>query len=69
MADFDRLLAAGRLDFDSGAWDHESNLRFAHCGRCGQKIWPGEGKPYNEFMTDHFRATTRYLCSECWEAI
>lgn len=56
---------AGRVDLDSGAWERVTNARACHCGRCAEPIAKGEGRPYNVFMRDHYRATTHYLCSLC----
>lgn len=62
---FERLLREHRIDLDSGAWNHDANIRVAQCGRCGQYVGPGDGRAYNEFMTDGYRASTRYLCGDC----
>lgn len=62
---FNRLDAQGRIDLSSGAWNYDHNVRRAHCGRCGAVIEVHEGKAYNEFMRDGYRATTRYICSFC----
>lgn len=65
VANFDRLDAALRIDRTSGAWDHDRNVRSAHCARCGAALLPGEGSAINIFMTDFYRASTAYLCSTC----
>lgn len=62
---FERLDREGRIDLTSGAWDHASNVRAAHCGRCGLPVASGAGKPFNTFMRDFYRATTGYLCPSC----
>jgi len=62
---FEFLRRHGRIDLTSGAWRFSSNVRRAHCGRCWRAIAAGEGRPYNEFMSDMYRASTRYLCPPC----
>jgi len=64
-ARFNGLKAKGLIDLDSGAWDRNFNVRRVHCGRCGQAIRVGEGRAYNEMMSDVYRASTRYLCPFC----
>lgn len=65
VARFDRLDAQGRIDRTSGAWDHDCNVRPAHCARCGAALAVGEGQAVNTFMADFYRATTGYLCPPC----
>ena len=62
---FDTLQARGFIDMDSGAWDFDTNRRRARCGRCHRQIEKGKGQPYNQFMADGYRATTKYLCGGC----
>jgi hypothetical protein len=62
---FVKLAKAGRIDLDSGSWGHETNTRAVFCGRCLTPVPQGEGQPYNEFMTDCYRASTHYLCRGC----
>ena len=64
---FDALLRAGYIDLDSGAWKFSKNCRRAKCGRCEVSLSAGEGTAYNEFMSDGYRATTKYLCANCPE--
>ena len=62
---FELLLAAGWLDFSSGAWDRGRNARKAQCGRCEAVVPAGLGNAYNEFLSDGYRTVTRYLCPNC----
>jgi len=66
---FEALRQEGYIDLDSGVWDFITNLRAAHCGRCAVPIRAGDGKPYNELMSDGYRASTRYLCPGCSDVI
>lgn len=66
---FDHLDRLGRIDLTSGAWKFDHNVRRARCGRCWRLIPAGEGRPYNEFMSDMYRASTRYLCRLCSAAV
>jgi RNase P subunit RPR2 len=66
-ARFNKLQREGRIDLNSGAWDFDSNLRAALCGRCRSPLTAGQGIPYNEFMRDTYRASTRYMCPNCKE--
>lgn len=66
---FENLKRGGWIDLHSGAWDHPSNVRKAHCGRCGSEVPKGRGKPYNQFRADGFQATTKYLCPTCAENV
>lgn len=65
VARFQRKDAQGLIDRDSGAWDFDANQRRVLCGRCGALVPKGDGTPYNEFMTDGYRASTHYLCRSC----
>ena len=62
---FELLDAGGWLDFSSGAWDRDRNVRRAKCGRCTVPVAAGQGKAYNEFLSDGYRTVTRYLCPDC----
>ena len=62
---FDQLRERGYIDLNSGAWDFAANVRAAKCGRCGTPLMKGQGAAYNEFMSDGYRATTKYLCCGC----
>lgn len=61
MERFDALEEAGWLDLEWGG----CNQRSCHCGRCDKPLSKGEGQGYNEFMTDGYRFTTKYLCVDC----
>ena len=61
---FELLDAGGWLDFSSGAWDRDRNVRRAN-GRCTVPVAAGQGRAYNEFLSDGYRTVTRYLCLEC----
>ena len=63
---FERLLTAHYLDLSSGAWKYPTNQRVATCGRCGGVLPKATGVPYNEFLSDGYRATTKYLCGPCF---
>ena len=62
---FELLDAGGWLDFSSGAWDRDRNVRRAKCGRCTSPVAAGQGRAYNEFLSDGYRVVTRYLCPDC----
>ena len=66
---FEFLRRHGRIDLTSGAWRFASNVRRARCGRCWRAIPAGQGRPYNELMSDMYRASTRYLCRLCCAAV
>ena len=58
---FDALNAASWLDLE---WSG-NNQRACRCGRCNKRLAKGEGRGYNEFMTDGYRCTIKYLCNDC----
>ncbi len=62
---FELLDKGGWLDFSSGAWDRDRNVRRAKCGRCTCAVPAGLGRAYNEFLSDGYRTVTRYLCPNC----
>ena len=62
---FEPLDAGGWLDFISGAWDRDRNVRRAKCGCCTVPVAAGQGRACNEFLSDGYCVVTRYLCPEC----
>ena len=62
---FELLGAGGWLDFSSGAWDRDRNVRRVKCGRCTVPVAAGQGSACNEFLSDGYRTVTRYLCPRC----
>ena len=62
---FELLDKGGWLDFASGAWGRDRNVRRAKCGRCTAAVPAGLGHAYNEFLSDGYRTVTRYLCPDC----
>lgn len=66
---FDKMWEEGRVDLDSGAWDHAHNQRQVKCARCKEAVSKGDGFPCNIFMTDYYRATTHYVCGPCFQHV
>lgn len=61
------LREAGYADFDEPRLLH-GNKKRARCRACGIFLATGGGVPYNEFMSDGYRYSLRFVCPGCAEA-
>jgi hypothetical protein len=61
---FHKMREAALADFTQRG-DPPCNSRLARCRVCRATLGVGEGLGYDEYMTDGYRFTRRYVCASC----
>ena len=62
---FRQLRETGMCDFTQRL-DPPHNQRMAHCRVCLGTCAPGTAHGYDEYMSDGYRFTRRYVCESCF---
>ena len=65
MTAFRKMCDAGMADFTPRA-DQPHNVRAARCRVCCAVLVAGQGHGYDEYMTDGYRFSRRYVCGACF---
>mgnify|MGYP001611051421 FL=1 len=64
---FRQLRECGKADFEQRA-DPPRNARAVTCRVCRASVKKGEAFGYDEYMTDGYRFSRRYVCAACESA-